>query len=659
MTFDQIPDVLVIRSLDIFVYGLACPRPDPVDPYSQMLGMAKRLLPGHMVPVETKMFGYNPPGRRALRRVFRAFVRREVKKQFPVKVAVDASIAFEDWLVRTNYPESRRVELRQLFEDLNVGLQGASADPEITKVKSFIKDEPYSTWKFPRWINSRSDKWKVLFGPYVKVMEDVVYSHPVFIKHTPVRDRPDVILRDVFREGWFVYAGDWTSMESHHNPWVNCVIINVVYGWLFQNFMAEPKFLETIYKVLGVRDYQLASKFVTAMLHSILCSGEMDTSLRNALLNYFVTLFVYACANNEEVNVALTRWYNYCGEYRRNHPVPDQWWNTHWHTLPYDPPDYELCFGRGFRWERFWADKHLTVPDNFPAKVEGDDSLFSSPVQIKSHFFELMGFNIKLIEHKEISTASFCGNIFDVEEKIIVTDPRETLVNFGWTKKQDVNASQKRLDLLLRSKGYSLLYSYDGCPILTAFASYVLRVTRRAESGLEKFIKSDRTMSLWERDWLLEAIKYRGAGAKPGPRTRALIQDLYDISVKEQLDLEAYFNSLDKVQPILHRIIANWEDNFPVWAQYFDQWREEAIVYRKRKSPYAAFSKMVLVHDEGDSSVTLFGKTPGPLYIKRSTMGPNGVMVPAREPVYVDPRDEFDPMADDEDPGVPDLFAQI
>jgi hypothetical protein len=56
------------------------------------------------------------------------------------------------------------------------------------RCSSFVKDEHYEGWKYPRLINSRSDQFKVFIGPTIKAMEHLVYSHlPEFIKHVPVR----------------------------------------------------------------------------------------------------------------------------------------------------------------------------------------------------------------------------------------------------------------------------------------------------------------------------------------------------------------------------------------------------------------------------------------------------------------------------------------
>jgi hypothetical protein len=140
---------------------------------------------------------------------------------------------------------------------------------------------------------------------------------------------------------------------------------------------------------------------------------------------------------------------------------------------------------------------------------------------------------------------------------------------------------------LLRAKGYSMIYQYGGCPILTNFALYVLRVTHRYETNFQKFVRNDRTISEWERTQLLEAIKFRGPPPDVGTNTRYLVKELYQIEISEQLELERYFDKLNSVQAVNHPILEGWGTIRPQWESFFRDYNN--CIYRKRVSPETVF----------------------------------------------------------------------
>ncbi len=208
------------------------------------------------------------------------------------------------------------------------------------------------------------------------------------------------------------------------------------------------------------------------------------------------------------------------------------------------------------------------------AVFEGDDGLIASPVPLTAAVPAGLGLRIKMEEYTDIKYAAFCGNRFDPDEKIIVRNPIECLASFGWTKCSQIKLRDSNLDALLRSKAYSLRYQYNGCPELMSFAKYVLRVTKRSESGLKKLVKSDRAFSVWERDLLQESLsdkefKYIETGYK----TRQLVQDLFGMSPKDQIELETYFDNLTEMGPLEHPILQRYEVHKPQWAHYFNSYQ--------------------------------------------------------------------------------------
>jgi hypothetical protein len=190
--------------------------------------------------------------------------------------------------------------------------------------------------------------------------------------------------------------------------------------------------------------------------------------------------------------------------------------------------------------------------------VEGDDGIFSinGPVPTTEDF-RLLGFNIKLDRHQRLSTASFCGIVFDEVDLVNVTNPLEVLCGFGWSKTTYVGARKTRKDELLRSKSLSLLHQYPGCPIIQSLGQYGMRITKHV--NLNRMINKERSLSMWDREQILSAMAaYQEGKLKPMPvpiNTRMLVETLYGVSVGDQIQIEQYLDSLNKNQPLVHMTI--------------------------------------------------------------------------------------------------------
>lgn len=215
---------------------------------------------------------------------------------------------------------------------------------------------------------------------------------------------------------------------------------------------------------------------------------------------------------------------------------------------------------------------------NIRGVVEGDDALFtfsgSFPTQA---MFNTLGFDIKLEYHENLSTASFCGLVFDLEDRYNVTDPRQILLNLGWVGRRYNNASKKTRMILARAKAFSMLYTYPSCPIIAACSKWILRCTRSHD--VVHFIRNSRNLTEWERSWMLDAVTYGKSlihnAPDPKPNTRDLVKKLYGIDVVQQDALEKYFNSLNELQPMRHPVLD--EIMPPVSSHCFDHYVRDCL----------------------------------------------------------------------------------
>lgn len=194
--------------------------------------------------------------------------------------------------------------------------------------------------------------------------------------------------------------------------------------------------------------------------------------------------------------------------------------------------------------------------------VEGDDGIFTASGPIDVAIFAELGATIKL-EMKEANEASFCGNVFDLTAMLNVADPIEKLVGFGWSTSRLAIGTGKNHKMLLHAKALSLLYEYPGCPILAAFAKWILRVTGDQDV---KRVLNDASLDMWERERLEKAVKCHD-DRPVSEGSRWLMAELYGVGIWEQKFLEAYFNN----QTTLHAIPSNLIDTHVVecWRTFW------------------------------------------------------------------------------------------
>lgn len=220
--------------------------------------------------------------------------------------------------------------------------------------------------------------------------------------------------------------------------------------------------------------------------------------------------------------------------------------------------------------------------------VEGDDGLFRSNKKFSSEDFAQLGLTIKIVAHDKIETASFCGLIFDSEERINVTSPLEVLADFGWGTREYLKSKKIKHDMLLRCKSLSLAHQYPGCPIINSLANYGIRNTRHVrDDQVSKYIKSGK-MSMWDREQLLQVLpnlhKYRDERNLPkkvvGTRTRNMIEEIYGISIELQCKIEETLDNKADLSPlsfpILYDVVprswVDYDERFTVSQSLDDDW---------------------------------------------------------------------------------------
>lgn len=211
------------------------------------------------------------------------FARDYVPTQFkPLSSNSDDSV--ETWLSKCpNYSASRKAELLKTFQSIvNRG------DRRNRLVKSFCKDERYAEYKHARAINSRHDKFKTMVGPIFRLIEEVFFKHPDFIKKIPVPDRPRRIFEKLNAVGSPVQCMDFKAMESHFTR-LTFELEFEFYEFMVQFLPNGKRFMEEVREIAGLNVCQFRRILVKVLASRM--SGEMNTSLGNGYVDWILSKF--------------------------------------------------------------------------------------------------------------------------------------------------------------------------------------------------------------------------------------------------------------------------------------------------------------------------------------------------------------------------------
>ena len=393
---DLLPRPVAV-TLPVYLTDIVQPRPDMKHAVSIAAGARKRVV-CRLPDLDQKL---------VLR--FKRFV-SEWLKQNLTPLAADTDVSAESWLEEAPYPQWRKQELWVVDVEHKTGKL-----PRLFVVcKSFIKDESYPEWKYPRTINPRPDTFKKLTGPIFHRIEQQVFQLKWFIKKVPLVDRPAYIEEFVARLGAEYFATDYSSFEASFSKEVMEACEMQLYEYMSQFVAGGEEWYQMVHEAL-TGPQELRFRNVVVKTQATRMSGDMCTSLGNGFTNLMLMLFA-----GHELDL---------GELR----------------AVFEGDDGLGCFERG-----------LPSPD----------------------FFNGLGFNVKMEKHKVLSEASFCGMIYDPEDLVNITDPCDVLAKLGWAKSSYRGAKRNKLMALLRMKALSIAHQYYGAPIVYPAAQRILHLTR-------------------------------------------------------------------------------------------------------------------------------------------------------------------------------------
>lgn len=441
---------------------------------------------------------------------FKIFVEEWLVKNLQ-PLPYDSDVTVESWLEKCPYSLGRKKELYGKYIQSGLGLDKPIPRRvlrKILRVKSFMKDEHYPDWKHARAINSRTDEFKCLVGPIFQLISEKLFSLPWFIKKIPIADRPQYIIDLLYRVGKKYLISDYTSFEAHFTKEMQERCELQLYRHMVA-FLPNGAVWFDLINQAKTGDNEIRFKDIAMKIQAKRMSGEMDTSCSNGFSNLMFMLF--------------------------------------------------LCREAGI--------------DIVDGVIEGDDGLFVFDGTLSPQLFNSLGLSVKIGEVSELSHASFCGMVFDLEDRTNVTNPIEELVSFGWTRSRYAGSKHRVLKCLLRAKALSLAYQYPACPILSKLAYKVCQLTAGYDS-LTYLEKQGRNMvDGYYVQVLKEAHEYFDKNKllrEPGMNTRLLVEELYGITVQDQLIIEKSIDDMVEIGPLACPVILNYVSQS--WIDYFERY---------------------------------------------------------------------------------------
>ncbi len=423
-----------------------------------------------------KRFCRDPGLNRKFLRGLRAFTLRWCRKNLRSFTKSD-DLSFETWIDGTDYPQSRKEQLKIIYGEIskNHFRKNSRHHSRCTKVKSFVKDESYPEMKYPRMINSRCDEFKVFSGPIFDAIGKKLGERPEFVKYIPVVERPRYLFERLQGRGRKFFSSDYSSFEAHFGAEMmkNCEFI--LYNYMTRGLNADMRDRMTIIMSVLAGENDIRFKDISMTLKATRMSGEMNTSVGNGFSNLMINLYMAELHG--------------CGET----------------TICVEGDDGIMTF---------------QYPENAPTEAD----------------FKANGLIIKLIESDNLADLSFCGQVFDPDDSIVLTEPFDALVNFGFSRKLYIKAGRALQLQLLRARALSMLYQYNGCPMLTAFACRVAYLTRNITIRRSLLDKVEQ----YKRSILRDALKLHVDPIFPSATApcRVLFARLYGVEIGDQIAFE-------------------------------------------------------------------------------------------------------------------------
>lgn len=411
--------------------------------------------------------------RQDVRSDFFAFVNNVIIPRMKVAPLIPNDILLENWLVNTRYNTKRRNKMRSLNAKYINRLHNFPI--YLLQCKSFIKSEFYNAVKEPRIINSRTDSFKAVIGPYTHLTEEYVFNDH-FIKHkTP--DEIARIMSEISSKHSVIYETDYSSFEGSFSKEIMENVELKMFEHVLQCYPHVVSLLQRTYRTQNVIKYQIHGKLkAKASFSGSRMSGDMWTSLSNGFTN--MCLVEYILSKN-----------NLRAPYVRNDFL-----------------------------------------------VEGDDGFICTDKKIDWSYANDIGFTLKCEECKDMNKLSFCG--ICTHDGLLVPDFKRIMNHYGYSHDRTSirylttgSKNQKRkFRNMIHSRALSLLAQSRGIPILQSIAQQQLQFGGHFDP---------RYIDWWENETYDFSNVTSMTALPISKSMREFFAARYDIPIETQLQIES------------------------------------------------------------------------------------------------------------------------
>jgi len=415
-------------------------------------------------------------------------------------------LSLETWLEGTAYPAWRKEELKQQWEE-----HGGVLEERHLECDSFVKDECYT---FADKYGPQGLEYKHCRAINARHDMFKCFSGPFFkavesqvYKHPAFIKHVPVSQRPAYIRNMLYRAGSkyFATDFTSFEALFRRALMEVCEVELYR-YMGQHLAPSLIEKIVSTLLGTNKCKFksMRVLLEATRMSGEMCTSLGNGFSNLMFVLFVCSKVGAEALGV-----------------------------------------------------------------VEGDDGLFRVEGTVPTpQDFARLGLVIKLEVHSELSWASFCGIVADLESLQNVRDPAPVLARFAWLSAKYAKCRRSKLMSLLRVKALSLAYQFPGCPVISSLAKAALSWTRSLD--VRWLLEKRGHLGLWAREALAEMLANPGVIVDPEMSSRLLVERLFGVPLETQFSLESWFDSCQVPTPIPGWLMTGLlRQN---WIDYYDRY---------------------------------------------------------------------------------------
>ena len=154
--------------------------------------------------------------------------------------------------------------------------------------------------------------------------------------------------------------------------------------------------------------------------------------------------------------------------------------------------------------------------------------------------FNKLGFKVEFLTAQSLGELSFCGMQFDEEEAQSIRECFKAITNMSIVDKQYIAAKPATIQKLIQIKALSYLFECPQCPMVSAYARAILRSAHVEQSTLIRFLNRMQIDSYTREKYLNGILNFDLINNVKaiGPKTRALYQRRYGISIEAQLIFE-------------------------------------------------------------------------------------------------------------------------